>query len=85
MTYITYSFFKTWHYLFRPMNQASHRDVLYKLRAQLEHFDCSPDFGDADAVAAIRQHLLLRIREAESSMRRFIPVNTRRENQSEAA
>ena len=38
-----------------------------ELRAQLRHFDSSPDFGDAEAVAAIRRHLLLRIREAESA------------------
>ena len=41
---------------------------LEELRAQLQHFDQSPDFGDADAVEEIRQHLLLRIREAERSL-----------------
>jgi hypothetical protein len=51
------------------MNLASHMDVLSRLRAQLEHFDRSPNFGDAAAVAAIRRHLLVRIREAESLMR----------------
>jgi hypothetical protein len=35
----------------------------------LEHFDCSPDFGEGEAVAAIRRHLLLRIREAEGLLR----------------
>ena len=28
------------------------------LRAQLHHFDYSPDFGDGEAVAVIRRHLL---------------------------
>ena len=89
--HITYSSSKAWHYLFRHMNQVSHRDLLSKLRAQLEHFDCSPDFGDAETVAAIRRHLMLRIREAESSMRCRFPVSaetvskTERMAQAEAA
>lgn len=40
-------------------------DLLETLRANLEHFENSPDFGDAEAVEAIRRHLLVRIREAE--------------------
>ena len=41
---------------------------LEELRAQLQHFEQSPDFGDADAVDEIRQHLLLRMREAEGML-----------------
>src|ERR1700733_12818626 len=85
VTCITYSTFKAWHHLFRHMNQASHRNTLCKLRAQLEHFDRSPDFGDAEAVAAIRRHLLLRIREAESSMRCRLPARPEQTSQWEAA
>lgn len=51
------------------MNRPSHIDMLRRLRKQLEHFDGSPDFGDVEAVAEIRRHLILRIREAESLMR----------------
>jgi hypothetical protein len=51
------------------MKYGHQNDVLKTLQAQLEHFNQSPDFGDAEAVAVIRQHLLLRIREAESAMR----------------
>ena len=39
------------------------------LNTYLRHFDQSPDFGDSEAVAEIRRHLLIRIREAESAMR----------------
>lgn len=42
---------------------------LETLRAYLHHFDNSPDFGDRETVAAIRKHLMMRIREAESAMR----------------
>jgi hypothetical protein len=42
-------------------------DRLKNLRAYLEHFEQSPDFGDRDSVEEIRRHLLVRIREAESS------------------
>ena len=41
---------------------------LETLRAYLNHFDQSPDFGDSEAVAVIRQHLMTRIREAEGAM-----------------
>jgi hypothetical protein len=51
------------------MNKLPKADLLQALYAQLKHFDHSPDFGDADAVAVIRQHLLLRIREAEGALR----------------
>jgi hypothetical protein len=47
------------------MNRLPKSQLVQTLRAQLQHFDQSPDFGDAEAVAAIRKHLLLRIREAE--------------------
>lgn len=67
------------------MKQHSHADLLSKLQAQLQHFDRSPDFGDAEAVAAIRQHLLQRIREAEGLMRCHLPVRAERVQQAEAA
>ena len=51
------------------MNRLPKADLLQALHAQLKHFDHSPDFGDADAVAVIRQHLLLRIREVEGALR----------------
>ena len=44
-------------------------NLLEKLRSNLQHFEISPDFGDADAVEAICQHLKVRIREAEESAR----------------
>jgi len=47
------------------MNRLPKSQLLKILREQLQHFDQSPDFGDAEAVAVIRRHLLLRIREAE--------------------
>lgn len=40
-------------------------DLVEKLRANLQHFENCPDFGDADAVEAICRHLKVRIREAE--------------------
>ncbi len=67
------------------MNRASHTDLLYRLQTQLQHFDRSPDFGDAEAVAAIRRHLLLRIREAEGFVRCQLPDQAEREQQAEAA
>jgi hypothetical protein len=45
-------------------------DRLTALRASLEHFEESPDFGDSESVAAIRRHLELRIRETEDALRR---------------
>ncbi len=56
-------------------------DRLKTLRAYLEHFEQSPDFGDRDSVEQIRRHLLLRIRETESSMQ----CRDRLELRSEAA
>ena len=44
-------------------------DQLERLRTDLRHFEHTPDFGDAETVAAIRRHLELRIREAESATR----------------
>lgn len=67
------------------MNRPSHTDLLYRLQAQLQHFDRSPDFGDAEAVAAIRRHLLVRIREAESLVQCRLPVQAGRVQQAEAA
>jgi hypothetical protein len=42
---------------------------LETLRAYLHHFDQSPDFGDGEAVSAIRILLMTRIREVENSVR----------------
>jgi hypothetical protein len=59
------------------MNRLPKSELLDALQAQLRHFDHSPDFGDAEAVEVIRQHILMRIREAEGAMRR--PAWLRRE------
>jgi hypothetical protein len=67
------------------MNRPTHMDTLFRLEEQLRHFDRCPDFGDAEAVAAIRQHLLVRIREAESLMRSGIPIQANRASRAEAA
>jgi len=63
---ITSTIFARWHTQVRHRKLSMQR--LEELRAQLQHFDQSPDFGDRDAVEEIRQHLLLRIREAEGSL-----------------
>jgi hypothetical protein len=52
-----------------PSFESSHMDQLTALRASLTHFEQSPDFGDAESVAAIRRHLVVRIREAEGVLR----------------
>jgi hypothetical protein len=67
------------------MNRFPRADLLNRLEEQLRHFDRSPDFGDAEAVAAIRQYLLVRIREAESLVRCRLPVQRERGSQAEAA
>jgi hypothetical protein len=71
------------------MNRLPKAELLQSLHAQLKHFDHSPDFGDADAVAVIRKHLLLRIREAEGALRDGVGVQSDRRVQpafhSEAA
>jgi hypothetical protein len=71
------------------MSRLSKSDLLQSLRAQLQHFDQSPDFGDAEAVAAIRQHLVLRIREAEGALQNPVRARSDRElwpaSHSEAA
>ena len=59
--------------------------LLYRLRLQLQNFESSPDFGDGEAVAAIRRHLLVRIREAESLVQDRLPVRVERMPQAEAA
>ena len=64
---------KAWEYQVRYMKRVtspSPMEQLATLRASLEHFEQSPDFGDSESVAAIRLHLQLRIREAESALRR---------------
>ena len=48
---------------------SSPMDQLTALRASLEHFEQSPDFGDPESVEVIRRHLELRIRQAEGAMR----------------
>jgi hypothetical protein len=45
-------------------------EQLSTLRASLEHFEESPDFGDSETVDVIRRHLMVRIREAEGALRR---------------
>jgi hypothetical protein len=60
-------------------------DLLYRLQAQLRHFDDSPDFGDAAVVAAIRVHLLIRIREAEGLVRSHSLVRAEQMSHPEAA
>ena len=60
-------------------------DLLYRLQAQLRHFDHSPDFGDAESVAAIRRHLLVRIREAEGLVRSHSQVQVAQASHPEAA
>lgn len=55
--------------LVRHMKTGSQIDRLQSLKAALQHFDHSPDFGDAEAVEAIRRHLMVRIREAEIAMK----------------
>lgn len=42
---------------------------LDRLRASLDHFENSPDFGDRETVEAIRRHLEMRIHEAEGLVR----------------
>lgn len=49
------------------MKTCLHTDRLERLRDNLQHFDLSPDFGDGEAVTAIRMHLMARIREAENA------------------
>lgn len=67
------------------MNRPQHANLLYRLQEQLQHFDRSADFGDAETVAAIRQHLLVRIREAEGMLRCSTPFPVERISQAEAA
>jgi hypothetical protein len=64
---ITSIFFVGWDTLV-VLKKLGAMQRLEELRAQLRHFEQSPDFGDGDAVERIRQHLLLRIREAEATM-----------------
>jgi hypothetical protein len=67
------------------MKRHTHTDLLHRLQAQLRHFDHSPDFGDAAAVAAIRSHLLVRIREAEGLVRSHSKVRVEQMSRVEAA
>jgi len=57
--------------------------MIRALKAQLHHFDHSPDFGDGESVEAIRRHLLLRIREAEGAMRCSIWLRSETETKRE--
>jgi hypothetical protein len=54
----------------KPSSSPSRVNQLTELRASLEHFEQSPDFGDSESVQAIRRHLELRIRQAEGALRR---------------
>jgi hypothetical protein len=56
------------------MNKLPKDEMIHALRAQLRHFDESPDFGDGAAVQIIRLHLLDRIREAEIAMKYRVPL-----------
>ena len=58
-------------------------EQLANLRAALNHFELSPDFGDAETVDAIRRHLKARIREAEGALR--CPPRLEMRTQVEAA
>jgi hypothetical protein len=53
-----------------PSFRSPHPDQLTALRESLAHFEQSPDFGDLESVAAIRRHLVVRIRETEGALRR---------------
>lgn len=55
--------------LVRHMGTSPQTDRLQTLQANLQHFNLSPDFGDGEAVAAIRVYLIVRIREAEDAIR----------------
>ena len=50
------------------MHTLSPIDYLQTLRANLRHFEESPDFGDFFAVQKIRQMLEKQIAEAESNL-----------------
>jgi hypothetical protein len=52
------------------MQHTSQNLRLQTLRANLEHFQLSPDVGDGLDVQVIKRFLELRIREAESILRR---------------
>jgi predicted trehalose synthase len=56
--------------IFFIMKRTAAFEQLASLHAALTHFELSPDFGDAEAVDAIRRHLQNRIREAEGALRR---------------
>jgi len=51
------------------MQHASQDRRLQMLRANLAHFQLSPDVGDGSDVEVIKQFLELRIRETESVLR----------------
>jgi len=51
------------------MPNSSPADSIAKLRADLQHFEDSGDFGENATVASIRDHLLRRIAELEPALR----------------
>ena len=53
---------------FVTMNRLPKEEVIRELRAQLQHFDRSPDFGDGESVQVIRQLRVRRIHEAEGAL-----------------
>jgi hypothetical protein len=67
------------------MNKLPQDEMIYALRAQLRHFDESPDFGEGAAVQIIRLHLLDRIHEAEIAMKYRVPMKPKQRRFSEAA
>jgi hypothetical protein len=67
------------------MNRLPKDELIRELRAQLRHFDESPDFGDGAAVQIIRLHLLDRIREAEIGMKYRVPLKPNQRLFTEAA
>ncbi|MGA9585863.1 MAG: hypothetical protein WBQ95_11085 [Terracidiphilus sp.] len=67
------------------MNNYPQDETISALRAQLRHFDESPDFGDGEAVQVIRLHLLDRICEAEVAIKYRVPMKPNRRLLTEAA
>jgi len=52
------------------MKHRPQHSLLQTLRANLDHFHHSPDFGDEADVEVIKSFLAIRIREAESVLSR---------------
>ena len=52
------------------MSNLAPADTIAKLRADLRHFEETGDFGENPTVIEIKVHLLRRIKELESALRR---------------